>query len=63
MIWEDEPLADTVTRLKDKGVEAVVFEPLGNKPAQGDYMSARKAGIEQLEKKLLKQAGAKAATE
>ena len=42
--------------LKDKGVEAVVFEPLGNKPAQGDYMSARKAGIEQLEKKLLKQA-------
>lgn len=63
MIWEDEPLAETVTRLKDQGVEAVVFEPLGHKPAQGDYLSARRAGIERLEKKLLKQARSEAATE
>ena len=52
MIWEGEPLEKIVTRLKEKGVESVVFEPLGNKPEQGDYLSARKASVERLEKAL-----------
>lgn len=50
MIWEGEPLEKVVTRLREKGVESVVFEPLGNRPKQGDYLSARKASLERLEK-------------
>lgn len=52
MIWEAQPLEEIATRLRDKGVESVVFEPMGNKPAQGDYLSVRKASVERLEKAL-----------
>lgn len=52
MIWEAEPLEEIAKRLREKGIEPVVFEPLGNKPAQGDYLSVRKAGVERLEKAL-----------
>ena len=50
MIWEAEPLEETVKQLRARGVESVVFEPLGNRPEQGDYLTARKAGLERLEK-------------
>lgn len=52
MVWEGEPLPDIVARLQEKGIESVVFEPLGNRPKQGDYLTARKASLQGMEKSL-----------
>jgi zinc transport system substrate-binding protein len=48
MVWEGEPLPDVVQRLKTLGVESVVFAPLGNRPAEGDYLSGMQANIDRL---------------
>ena len=37
MLWEAEPTAETVEILKSRGIQTIVFEPLGNTPASGDY--------------------------
>ena len=37
LIWEAEPLAETAGKLRETGVESVVFDPAANRPAQGDY--------------------------
>ena len=49
MIWEDEPLAETVEGLKALGVESVVFSPMGNRPATGDFESGMEANLKSLE--------------
>ncbi len=49
MIWEDEPLAETVEGLKALGVESVVFSPMGNRPASGDFESGMEANLKSLE--------------
>lgn len=43
MIWEGEPLADVTARLRDLGVESVVFGPCANTPAAGDLLSQMRA--------------------
>ena len=49
MIWEDEPLAETVEGLRALGVESVVFSPMGNRPATGDFESNMEGNLESLE--------------
>jgi len=49
MIWEDEPLADTVKRLEGMGIESVVFQPCGNRPAETDFMSVMRENVSALE--------------
>ncbi len=39
MLWEGEPLEATVAGLVEIGVESVVFDPCGNRPEEGDYLS------------------------
>ena len=39
MLWEDVPLRETARQLGELGVESVVFNPCGNRPAEGDYLS------------------------
>jgi zinc transport system substrate-binding protein len=39
MIWEGKPVQESVERLRALGVESVVFEPCGNRPASGDFLS------------------------
>ncbi len=39
MIWEREPLEETVAKLRELGVESVVFDPCGNTPDDGDFLS------------------------
>ena len=39
MLWEGEPLAETVRALAELGIESVVFDPCGNVPDAGDYLS------------------------
>ncbi len=48
MLWEGQPLESTRARLAEKGVEVVVFHPLGNHPESGDFRSAMMANIDRL---------------
>ena len=48
MLWEAEPLPATRARLKELGIEVVVFRPLANRPAEGDFLSGMSANIDRL---------------
>jgi zinc transport system substrate-binding protein len=39
MIWEGQPVQVSVDKLKLLGVESLVFDPCGNVPDQGDFMT------------------------
>jgi len=49
MLWEGEPLDDTVTALDDRGISSIVFSPRANVPAEGDWMTAMAANAAALE--------------
>jgi len=48
MLWEGEPLAETASRLRDAGVESVVFDPCGNRPPEGDFLTVMRANVDNL---------------
>ena len=48
MIWEDQPLKVTQLSLEEMGVRSLVFEPVGNRPAQGDYFSVMEGNVQHL---------------
>jgi len=48
MMWEAEPLPETAARLREIGVESVVFSSAGNRPADGDYLSVMDANARRL---------------
>lgn len=48
MIWEDEPLPESVNRLKKMGIQSLVFSPCGNRPDEGDFLTVMKLNIENL---------------
>jgi len=48
MLWEGEPLADSVNRLEQIGIESLVFHPCSNTPDAGDYLSVMQANLAQL---------------
>lgn len=50
MIWEGEPMEDTVKRLDEAGVKSAVFDPCGNAPDEGDFLSVMKSNIEELKR-------------
>jgi zinc transport system substrate-binding protein len=50
MIWEGEPLPQSVERLKEMGIASIVFDPCGNKPEGGDFLSVMKENVENLKK-------------
>ena len=45
MLWEGAPLQETVTRLEVLGVHSIVFDPAGNRPEQGDFITVMQANI------------------
>ncbi len=49
MIWEDEPLPDTVNRLEGLGIKSLVFRPCGNRPAEGSLVSVMLDNVAALE--------------
>ncbi len=49
MIWEDEPLPDTVSRLERMGIESLVLRPCGNRPAEGSLVSVMLDNVAALE--------------
>ena len=48
MLWEGEPHPETGLLLEEAGVKAVLFNPCGNKPQEGDYLSVMNQNIENL---------------
>ncbi|MCB1227517.1 MAG: zinc ABC transporter substrate-binding protein [Verrucomicrobiales bacterium] len=49
LIWEAEPLPASVERLKATGVTSLVFDPCGNRPETGDFLSVMRQNIADLE--------------
>jgi len=49
MVWEGEPLEETVSALADRGISSIVFDPCGNRPGDGDYLSIMAANAVALE--------------
>ncbi len=49
MLWEGEPLEATVTDLEDLGVGSLLFDPCGNAPETGDYLTVMDANAGALE--------------
>jgi len=39
MLWEGQPLEATAAGLDELGIESVVFDPCGNRPGEGDYLT------------------------
>jgi zinc transport system substrate-binding protein len=48
MIWEGEPMKKSAERLKEIGVDSLVFDPCGNTPDQGDFLSVMRHNVENL---------------
>ena len=46
MLWEDAPLESTRDQLAARGIRSVVFNPCGNRPAEGDYLTMMQANLE-----------------
>lgn len=50
MIWEGEPAKESVEKLSALGVASLVFDPCGNTPGDGDFISVMKSNVSALEK-------------
>ena len=48
MIWEGKPNPKSVASLKSMGVDSLVFDPSGNSPEKGDFLSVMRQNIENL---------------
>ena len=48
MLWEDEPLPETMQRLVGMGIVVVVFRPQANWPAGSDFAGAMRGNIDRL---------------
>ena len=48
MIWEGEPMKKSAERLREIGVDSLVFDPCGNIPDQGDFLSVMRHNVENL---------------
>jgi zinc transport system substrate-binding protein len=49
MVWEGDPLEAMVAGLAEVGVGSVVFDPCGNRPGDGDFLSVMAANAVALE--------------
>lgn len=49
MIWEGEPSKDNVEQVSLLGLKSLVFDPCGNVPDQGDFMTVMQANVKALE--------------
>ncbi len=50
MLWEGEPAAESVAKIAAVGLKSVTFDPCGNVPDSGDFITVMKANVEALEK-------------
>jgi zinc transport system substrate-binding protein len=45
MVWEGTPDPATVAELEKRGLDSVVFDPCGNVPEEGDYLSVMRENV------------------
>ena len=45
MIWEGKPNATSVARLQSLGIKSLVFDPTGNVPDEGDFLSVMNENV------------------
>ena len=50
MIWEGTPDPSTVEELKKFGLDSLTFDPCGNVPETGDYLSVMRENVRNLKK-------------
>jgi zinc transport system substrate-binding protein len=50
MIWEGDPLPDSVKGLSEMSLGSVVFNPCGNAPEAGDFLTVMRSNIERIKK-------------
>jgi len=50
MLWEADPIPQSVTQLQNLGIVSLVFMPLANRPASGDFISVMRDNLKNLEK-------------
>jgi zinc transport system substrate-binding protein len=48
MIWEGSPLKALVEKLKTMDLDSLVFDPCGNTPDQGDFLSVMRQNVDNL---------------
>jgi len=49
MLWESDPDRENVRRLEELGLQSTVFDPCGNQPADGDFLSVMTRNVENME--------------
>jgi zinc transport system substrate-binding protein len=52
MLWEGPPLPEVEKRLLSSGIKAVVFNPCGNTPESGDFLSVMNKNLTNLKDNL-----------
>jgi zinc transport system substrate-binding protein len=50
MIWEGEPLLETTARLREMGIQSVVYDPCANVPEEGDFLAVMRENLLNLER-------------
>ncbi len=50
MVWEGAPAAAAVEKLRDLGVNGVVFDPSANVPEKGTWLDVMKANVQEIKK-------------
>jgi zinc transport system substrate-binding protein len=48
MLWEGQPLQSSIDKLQSIGVGSVVFDPCGNRPEQGDFLTVMQDNVQRL---------------
>lgn len=48
MIWEGDPLPESVERLRQLGIESIIFDPADNVPDDGDFLTVMQNNVENL---------------
>ncbi len=49
MLWEQTPPSESIEKLKSLGIDSVVFDPCGNRPDTGDFLTVMQENIKRLD--------------
>jgi zinc transport system substrate-binding protein len=52
MLWEQQPLSSTASRLAEMGIQSIVFRTASNRPGQGDYFDVMHSNARELQSAL-----------
>jgi zinc transport system substrate-binding protein len=50
MLWEGDPIQESIERLQQHGVQSIVFDPCGNAPGEGDFLDVMSSNLRRLDR-------------